>query len=41
VSAAAGAPVTVVAPATPINDDPHSIPVFGTDNPKQKAYPET
>jgi hypothetical protein len=30
-----------VAPATPINDDPHSIPVYGTDNPTQKAYPET
>jgi NADH-quinone oxidoreductase subunit J len=31
----------VVAPLTPINDDPHSIPVMGTDNPRQKAYPET
>jgi NADH-quinone oxidoreductase subunit J len=29
------------APATPISDDPYSIPVYGTDNPKQKAYPET
>ena len=28
-------------PATPINDDPHSIPVYGTDNPRQKEYPET
>jgi NADH-quinone oxidoreductase subunit J len=26
--------------ATPINDDPHSIPVTGTDNPRQKEYPE-
>jgi NADH-quinone oxidoreductase subunit J len=32
---------TIVAPATPIDDDPHSIPVYGTENPRQKAYPET
>ena len=32
---------TVTFPATPVNDDPHSIPVYGTDNPRQKAYPET
>jgi NADH-quinone oxidoreductase subunit J len=31
----------VLGPATPINDDPHSIPVMGTRNPSQKAYPET
>jgi NADH-quinone oxidoreductase subunit J len=31
----------VLGPATPINDDPHSIPVFGTRDPEQKAYPET
>jgi NADH-quinone oxidoreductase subunit J len=31
----------VVAPMTPIDDNPHSIPVVGTDNPRQKAYPET
>ncbi|MDB5294343.1 MAG: nuoJ [Phycisphaerales bacterium] len=31
----------VVGPATPTDDDPHSIPVYGTDNPRQKAYPET
>ena len=38
----AAAPLeTVVFPATPVNDDPHSIPVYGTDNPRQKAYPET
>jgi hypothetical protein len=30
----------VVAPMTPIDDNPHSIPVVGTDNPRQKAYPE-
>ena len=29
------------APATPISDDPYSIPVYGTNNPAQKAYPET
>lgn len=32
---------TVVFPATPVDDNPHSIPVYGTDNPYQKAYPET
>lgn len=31
----------VVGPATPVDDNPHSIPVFGTDNPRQKAYPQT
>ena len=31
----------VVFPATPVDDNPHSIPVYGTDNPAQKAYPET
>jgi len=30
----------VLGPATPINDDPHSIPVVGTENPAQKVYPE-
>ncbi len=30
----------VVAPMTPIDDSPHSIPVTGTDNPRQKASPE-
>jgi len=29
------------APATPIDDNPHSIPVYGTDNPRAKAYPQT
>jgi len=32
---------TIVGPATPVDDDPHSIPVYGTENPRQKAYPET
>jgi NADH-quinone oxidoreductase subunit J len=32
---------TTTAPMTPIDDNPHSIPVYGTDNPRQKAYPET
>ena len=37
-----GAPTeTFTAPATPISDDPFCIPVYGTDNPRQKAYPET
>ncbi|HXE19041.1 MAG TPA: NADH-quinone oxidoreductase subunit J [Castellaniella sp.] len=31
---------TVVFPATPVDDNPNSIPVYGTDNPLQKAYPE-
>jgi NADH-quinone oxidoreductase subunit J len=31
----------VTAPLTPVDDNPHSIPVYGTDNPRQKAYPET
>jgi NADH-quinone oxidoreductase subunit J len=40
--AAGGAPTeALMAPATPISDDPFSIPVYGTDNPRQKAYPET
>lgn len=36
-----GAPEGMTAPATPIDDHPHSIPVYGTRNPRQKAYPET
>jgi NADH-quinone oxidoreductase subunit J len=31
----------VTGPATPVDDNPHSIPVYGTDNPRAKAYPET
>jgi len=27
-------------PATPVDDNPHSVPVYGTDNPRAKAYPE-
>ena len=27
-------------PNTPVDDDPHSIPVFGTADPRQKEYPE-
>ncbi len=30
----------VIGPSTPVDDNPHSIPVLGTSNPKQKAYPE-
>jgi NADH-quinone oxidoreductase subunit J len=33
--------IAVVAPMTPVTDDPHSIPVYGTENPRQKEYPET
>ena len=39
-----GAPApaeVLLGPATPVDDNPHSIPVYGTDNPRQKAYPET
>jgi len=38
---AAMQPEVIVTPATPLDDDPHSIPVFGTKNPAAKAYPET
>lgn len=31
----------VIGPATPVDDNPHSIPVLGTKNPRQKAYPQT
>ena len=34
-------PETLHGPATPVNDNPHSIPVYGTKNPRAKAYPET
>jgi NADH-quinone oxidoreductase subunit J len=36
----AGRKEVMVAPATPIDDNPHSIPVYGTVNPRAKAYPE-
>ena len=32
---------SLIAPMTPIDDNPHSIPVEGTRNPRQKEYPET
>ncbi|GIW76409.1 MAG: hypothetical protein KatS3mg104_1472 [Phycisphaerae bacterium] len=32
---------SVLGPATPVDDNPHSIPVYGTTNPRHKAYPET
>ncbi|HEY1922137.1 MAG TPA: NADH-quinone oxidoreductase subunit J [Tepidisphaeraceae bacterium] len=32
---------TITANATPVNDDPRSIPVYGTTNPKQKSFPQT
>jgi NADH-quinone oxidoreductase subunit J len=31
----------ILGPATPVNDNPHSIPVLGTREPSQKAYPQT
>jgi NADH-quinone oxidoreductase subunit J len=31
----------LTAPMTPVDDNPHSIPVVGTENPRQKEYPET
>jgi NADH-quinone oxidoreductase subunit J len=34
-------PEVMLGPATPVDDNPHSIPVYGTENPRQKAYPET
>jgi len=34
-------PDVVIGPATPVDDNPHSIPVYGTDNPRAKAYPES
>ena len=33
-------PEVIVTPATPLDDNPHSSPVFGTRNPVAKAYPE-
>jgi NADH-quinone oxidoreductase subunit J len=41
VSAEPQAPDVLLGPSTPVNDNPHSIPVYGTTNPRQKAYPET
>jgi NADH-quinone oxidoreductase subunit J len=31
----------ISAPMTPMDDNPHSIAVYGTSDPRQKAYPET
>jgi len=31
----------VTSPATPTDDDPHSIPVYGTSDPRAKEYPQT
>jgi NADH-quinone oxidoreductase subunit J len=31
----------LTAPMTPVDDNPHSIPVVGTENPRQKEYPQT
>lgn len=31
---------TITATATPVDDDPNSIPVYGTTNPEQKAFPQ-
>jgi len=31
---------TISSNATPVNDDPHSIPVYGTTNPRQKSFPQ-
>ena len=39
-TAAETKPEVIVSPATPLDDDPHSIPVYGTRNPVVKAYPE-
>jgi NAD(P)H-quinone oxidoreductase subunit 6 len=38
--AAESKPEVIISPATPLDDDPHSIPVYGTTNPIAKAYPE-
>lgn len=41
VTGAAAPAEVLLGPATPVDDNPHSIPVYGTDNPRAKAYPET
>jgi NADH-quinone oxidoreductase subunit J len=40
-AATTGAAEMLSTPATPVDDNPHSIPVYGTYNPRQKEYPET
>jgi hypothetical protein len=39
---AAGSSQTITTPGTPTgpDDNPHSIPIYGTTNPQAKAYPE-
>ena len=34
-------PEVVNTPATPVDDNPHSIPVYGSREPRQKAFPQT
>jgi NADH-quinone oxidoreductase subunit J len=34
-------PEVMLGPATPVDDNPHSIPVYGTETPRAKANPET
>lgn len=34
-------PEVMHGPATPVDDNPHSIPVVGTRDPRQKEYPES
>ncbi len=36
----AGGDDTLTMPFTPVNDNPHSLPVHGTASPRQKAYPQ-
>ena len=31
---------TMTSPHTPLTDNPHSLPIHGTSNPRQKAYPQ-
>jgi NADH-quinone oxidoreductase subunit J len=41
ISPITGQAEVLLGPATPVDDNPHSIPVYGTENPRAKAYPET
>jgi NADH-quinone oxidoreductase subunit J len=34
-------PEPVTGPATPTDDNPHTIPVYGTEDPRAKEYPQT
>ncbi len=36
----AGGDETLTMPFTPVNDNPKSLPVYGTASPRQKAYPQ-